>query len=210
MWREKSAGGGEGALQVVEVFDQWDLCFDRCGLASKDTFLTKKQSENERCMKEASAGRKGWTLLTKVERETGPLLTKLHLFIMDMFIELLNTISALLASYTPLALFPWWPLPLISILHATRINLEYRRALKLAGHVGQPHAWLQGLSSTLTLSLGGTTISALLVGSHPGWLVSNVMIPAYMLVYAAVNHAPYDIIYKSLEMTATVLNLYWL
>jgi hypothetical protein len=124
---------------------------------------------------------------------------------MDMFIDLLNTISGLLASYTPLALFAWWPLPLISILHATRINLEYRRALKLAGHVGQPHAWLQGLSSTLTLSLGGTTISALLVGSHPGWLVSNVMIPAYMLVYAAVNHAPYDIIYTSLEMTATVL-----
>jgi hypothetical protein len=56
---EKKVLGGEGAPQVGEIFDQWDLCFDRCGLASKDTFLTKKQSEDERGMGE------GWTLLTK-------------------------------------------------------------------------------------------------------------------------------------------------
>ena len=124
---------------------------------------------------------------------------------MSSAVYVLSTLSDRVLSPLRTSTLPYLPLPILSLLHATRITLEYRRQLAAQGHQ-PPTAWLQGLIATCIMALGGTTLASILCGIPPPWVASNTVLPAYALVYFLVFQFPSDRVFSLLNQYAFLID----
>ncbi|GAA6062154.1 hypothetical protein JCM10212_002366 [Sporobolomyces blumeae] len=85
---------------------------------------------------------------------------------------------AWLGSTTPHALIPF---SIFALLHATRVTAAYRGVARAGGYDGQIGD-LQAAVVTLVLVLGGSTVSNVLLGTVPGWVVSPIPVLTYGLI----------------------------
>ncbi|KAL1918352.1 uncharacterized protein VTP21DRAFT_3012 [Calcarisporiella thermophila] len=105
---------------------------------------------------------------------------------MSIFSTFSHTLTALYALNLPEPLPPW---QILTILHAFRVAIDFRRLVDSKG-VRREIGWLQGLFAVLTAALGGSTTCSIIFGVSPGWLGSNEVLPPYILVYFAVQYLP--------------------
>ncbi|GAA6005760.1 hypothetical protein JCM11491_003998 [Sporobolomyces phaffii] len=83
-----------------------------------------------------------------------------------------------LSTTTPHSLIPF---SIFALLHATRVTAAYRGVARRGGYDHQLGD-LQAAIVTLVLVLGGGTVSNLLLGTVPGWVISPVPVLTYGLI----------------------------
>ncbi|KAK9766722.1 hypothetical protein K7432_003991 [Basidiobolus ranarum] len=98
---------------------------------------------------------------------------------------------------------PYFPVPIVATLHAARVAYDLRKALPKDGQM----PWFQALFTFYTLSFGGTTTSAILLASPPGWLASNTVLPLYTLIYFAMFKSPFDFVFRFLSFLGPITEL---
>ncbi|GAA5929433.1 uncharacterized protein JCM15063_004148 [Sporobolomyces koalae] len=94
------------------------------------------------------------------------------------FLARVGATQAYLTSTTPHSYIPF---SIFALLHATRITAAYRGVTRKGGYDAQIGN-LQAAIVTLVLILGGGTVSNVLLGTVPGWVVSPIPILTYGLV----------------------------
>ncbi|GAA5947775.1 hypothetical protein JCM3765_001078 [Sporobolomyces pararoseus] len=90
----------------------------------------------------------------------------------------IGSTHSFLSTTTPHAYIPF---SIFALLHATRVTAAYRGVARQGGYDHQIGD-LQAAIVTLVLVLGGGTVSNLLLGTIPGWVVSPIPVLTYGLI----------------------------
>ena len=83
--------------------------------------------------------------------------------------------------------------PLVDCFHACAVAHEYRKG------ASAKQGSLQRLFAIVITSLGGTTMMNLLNGQPMGWSCDNQTLPAYVVAWLLLHHAPGDVVFRAIE-----------
>ncbi|KAJ3332628.1 hypothetical protein HDU76_013583 [Blyttiomyces sp. JEL0837] len=83
---------------------------------------------------------------------------------------------------------------LLSFVHALYIAYSYRKNTPKALQTGK-HAFTRGLIIHLVTALGGGTTAAIITGRPVPWLLSNDLLPIYILGYFTMTLFPMDLLF---------------
>lgn len=89
---------------------------------------------------------------------------------------------------------------MLDVFGSVLVCLAYRKhALSAA-----PRSWLESLIACTILQFGGTTLTALLLGQAPSWIVGNSGFPALLLVWWLTFFCPGDLFAKAMQLPGMV------
>ena len=65
--------------------------------------------------------------------------------------------------------------------------------------------WIETLISCTLLQFGGTTLTGLLLGQTPSWIMSHSAFPAILIIWWLIFLSPYDIFYRTLKSSKILI-----
>lgn len=81
--------------------------------------------------------------------------------------------------------------PVLDVAKAIAVASVFRRS----AHSSQ-QSWAQQLVAILLCCLGGTTLTGILLGQPPSWVIGANTAPTYVLGYLLVNYSPGDVVWR--------------
>jgi uncharacterized membrane protein YeiH len=91
------------------------------------------------------------------------------------------------------------PLSILDMVGMTLCCVQYRQSTQ------GPKSWFETLVSSLMMQLGGTTLSGLLLGQVPGWMMGDSTFCGCLLVWWLTFFCPLDLYWRFLHCSPAVL-----
>lgn len=88
------------------------------------------------------------------------------------------------------------PVSVLDLAGSTLVCMRYRLQ---AFQGGQSRSWLEMLLACCLLQFGGTTLTGIVLGQAPSWIVSHSAIPAMLLAFYLTFYCPADAYWRTLQ-----------
>lgn len=88
------------------------------------------------------------------------------------------------------------PVSLLDLCGSILVCLRYRTTTPSSTR----RSWLESLISCALMQFGGTTLTGILLGQTPSWIISHSAIPALLLAWWLTFYCPYDVYFSIVNM----------